>query len=148
MRGSSGDAQGVFEGDRVLDKAGGEGLLQSPELPLIESGNDDPDLKIFEAQRALAGLCLHPNQQALRGEGAQSEVLGDVLADAAAQRGEQELGWRHAMVGGSVFGRLIQLKTVLASLRRKAGTAGVLQSDLQKALPGAITRGRCTLGAI
>jgi hypothetical protein len=40
------------------------------------------------------------------------------------------------MVGGSVFGGLIELDTMLPGFRPKAGAAGMLQCDFQKMLLG------------
>ena len=106
-------------------------------MPLVEAGGDDLNLKIFEAQRALAGLGLDADEQALRGEAAQPEVLGNVLADVAAERGKEQLRGRHAVIGGVVFGGLIEQDPVLAGFRDKTGATGVLQCDFQKMLPGA-----------
>lgn len=84
-----GNAKGVLEGDGILDEAGGEGFLQSTQLPLIQTGDDDLDLEAPETQGALAGLGLDANEQAFRGEVAQFEVLSDILTDAAAEGCEQ-----------------------------------------------------------
>jgi hypothetical protein len=140
MRGDGGDAKSVFEGDGVLNQASGEGLLQSPQLALIEGGDDDFDLKVFEPEGSRGRAGIHAHEQPFGREAAELQVLGYVLADAAAQRDEEQLGRTHAVVGGSVFGGLIEQDFVLACFRRKAGAAGVLQSDFQKTLPGANTR--------
>lgn len=59
------DAEGVLQGNRVLDEACGEGLFQSPQLPFVEAGDGDLDLKILQAQWPLAGLCPNADEETL-----------------------------------------------------------------------------------
>jgi len=136
-RGDSGDLQCAFERDGVLDQTCGEGLFQRAELALAEFRGDDLDLEFPDPQRALAGLRLNPDVQTLGGEASEPEVLRDVLADAAAKRNQEQFSRRHAVVGGIVFGGLVEQDFVLAGIRNESGAAGVLQCDFQKTLPGA-----------
>lgn len=127
MRGDRRDAERVFKRDSVLHQTGGERFFQSPQLPVIESGGDNLDLEIPEAQRALARLSLNADQKALAGETAEFEILSHVLANTAAQCGEKQLGRTHAVVAGPIFGGLVETDLVLAGLGDEAGFAGVLQ---------------------
>jgi hypothetical protein len=136
VRGDGGDAEGVFEGDGGLDEANRERFLEYAQLALIQAGDDDFDLKIPEAKGARGGTGLGADQQALGRDAAELQVLGDILADTAAERDQQQFGRGHAVVGRSVFGGLIELDAVLAGFRGKAGAAIVLQGDFQNALRG------------
>jgi hypothetical protein len=131
--GDGGDAEGVFEADGVLDKAGGKRFLKRPELRLGKAGDNDFHFVILHAERAWGGLGFHADHQTFGREAAQAEVLGDVLADTAAESSEEQLGWRHAAVGGAVLSGLVEDYAVLARLGYQARAAGVLQGDIQKA---------------
>jgi hypothetical protein len=127
--------EGIFAPEGVLDEACRKGLIESSQLSFREARDDDLDLEILKPQRPLAGLCLDADEQAFGGEISQFEILGDILADAAAKRGEKQLGGRQALVRGSVFGGLIEEDFVLAGFRGEAGVAIVQQCDFQKSAP-------------
>ena len=109
----------------VLDEAGGEGLFECAQLTIGEAGRDHFHMKIPDLQRARGRLGLDANLQAFAGEAAQAEVLSDILADATAEGSEEEFGGGHALVGGPVFGRLVEQNSMVASFRCECGSAGV-----------------------
>jgi len=125
------DADGFLRAEGVLHEAAGKRIFQSAELGFVEAWHDDFNLKFTEVQRTRGVLCAHANPQAFGRESACGEVLGDMLADAAAEGSEQKLRRRHALVGGSVFGGLIKHNTVITRLRGEGCATGVLQGDFQ-----------------
>jgi hypothetical protein len=61
----------------------------------------------------------------------QLKVLCDILADAAAKRGQQQLGGGHAVVAAAIFGGLIDHQAMLAGLGDETCALCVLKSNLQ-----------------
>jgi hypothetical protein len=115
----------VFAANGVLDQAGWEGPLERAQLAVVEAWRDHLNLKIPDLQGAGGRLGFDANQQAFAGEAMQAQVLSDVLADAAAEGRQQELGRGHALVGGSIFGRLIEQDPMVTRLRREKSAAAV-----------------------
>lgn len=124
------DAQLVLGTDGVLHEACGEGFFQGPQLAFGKARDNDVHLKGAEMEGAAGGLRADADRESAGGETAGTQVLGHVLANAAAQRGEQELGRRQALIGSAVFGRLVEDDTVVARHRGESSTAVVFESDL------------------
>ena len=83
-------------------------------------------MKIAEVELAAGGLGFDANFESFGGEAAGGEVLGNLLTDASAERGEEELGGGHALVGGSVFGGLVEQDAMVARLHGEASATVVL----------------------
>lgn len=62
------------------------------------------------------GLGPGANGESLRGKAVSREVLRDNLTDAPAERGEEEFGRRHPLVGSAVFDGLVEDDTMVAGL--------------------------------
>ena len=106
----------MLEADGVLDETGGEGLFQGAELAVGEAGNCDLDLKIAEMEGTRGGLGADANGESLRVEAVRGEVLRHNLTDATAERGEEEFGRRHPLVGSAVFYGLVEDDAMVAGL--------------------------------
>jgi hypothetical protein len=130
------EAEGIFEADGILDEAGGEGFPEGAELRLGEAGDNDFYLEVLHAQRARGGFGSDADEQALGRKAAEAEILGDGLADTAAQSDEQQLGGSHAVVGGAVLSGLVEDDAMLAGLGDEAGAMRVLQGHIQARLQG------------
>lgn len=61
-----------------------------------------------------------------------AQILGYVLADAAAERREQELRRGHALVGAAVASRLVENRSMMTRLGGKPRTAAVIEGYLQR----------------
>ena len=118
-----------------MHQASGERLLERAQLAVIEARRDDLNLKISDVQGPRRGLSVNPDGQALGGEAAEAQILRHVLPDATPQRGEQQLGRGHALVGGAVFRRLVQQDSMVARFRSELCAARVLQRDFQRLTP-------------
>jgi hypothetical protein len=95
-------------------------------LSFVEAGDDDLHLKFTEVEWARRRLRADMDLQPLGRKFASAEILHHILADAAAERGEQKLSGRHALVGGSVFGGLVEHNPVMPCLRGEGCSTGVL----------------------
>jgi hypothetical protein len=95
-------------------------------LSFIEAGDDDLHLKFTEVERARGRLRMDADLESLGRKFASAEVLHHILADAAAEGGEQQFSGRHALVGGSVFGGLVEHNPVMPCLRGEGCSTGVL----------------------
>lgn len=109
-----------------MHEAAGEGVFEGAQLAFVEAGYDDFHLKFAEVERSRGRLGADTDLESLGGELARAEVLHYILADASTEGGEQKLSGGHALVGGSVFGGLVEHDPVMACLRRKTGATGVL----------------------
>lgn len=125
------DGQRSFAGQGVVHEASGEGFLEGAQLALSESGGDNFDAEIGKMQGAGGPFGLDANQQTFGRQFTQAQVLHDILAKAAAERGQQKLSGGHAVIAGTVFRGLVDHDTVLASFCGEPRTSCVLQSDFQ-----------------
>ena len=129
-----GDLELVLETDGVLDETGGEGVFEGADLAVGEAGDGDFDEEAAEVEGAGGGLSPAANGESPGGEAARGEVLGDILADAAAEGGEEEFGGGHALVGSAVFDGLVEDQAMMAGLGGEARSSIVVQRDLQNTL--------------
>jgi hypothetical protein len=126
------NAQNILEADGVLYESCREGFLQGAQLTLVQGGREHLNVEIPEMQGPRRWHGFDRDLQLLAGEPARAQILRHALANASSQRNQQKLGWRHALVGSSVLGGLVQHDSMVARLRREAGAASMLHKNLQR----------------